>query len=153
MTNDVIDFRQPLAEIRQRYGSRYFLNPKATGEAAALWGFACNDAGVVMEREIETIFQFKQYSAQVHFARSPKKHYLIGLSARTPISGMSFAPSVWHGIGYHSEEGARLAGIERLHGFFLFEYERKDSSTSAVNRRNLEQVLRLLEDARQPSLF
>jgi len=153
MTHTVIDYREPLAEIRQRYGSRYFLNPKATAEAGALWGFPCSHAGVILERETETLVDFNRYLAQVHLARSAKDRYLIGLSAGTPISGISFAPNVWHGIGYPSSATARDAGIERLRGFFRAELERKDSSTSDANRRNLEQVLRLLENARQPTLF
>ena len=51
----------------------------------------------------------------------------------------------------HSEHGGK--GIQGLQGFFGSELERRDSCTSEKNRKNLEQVMRMLDEAAQPTLF
>ena len=89
--------------IRQEYGSRYFSEKGAVQSAADLWGFKCNEFGVIADKAAPIeIRASDRYTVKMDLSESSKGHYLIGVDTHTPISGFSYAPSVFVSLGYPS---------------------------------------------------
>ena len=98
-----IDHSKEMNAIRQEYGSRYFSEKGAVQSAADLWGFKCNEFGVIADKAAPIeIRASDRYTVKMDLSESSKGHYLIGVDTHTPISGFSYAPSVFVSLGYPS---------------------------------------------------
>ena len=105
-TIQAIDYSNEMNAIRQEYNPRYCSHAEAIQKAADLWGFNCNEFGVVSEPKDQLIVKgSERYEVEVELSESTKGHYLIGMSTQTPISGFSYAPSVFMRLGYPSGRG------------------------------------------------
>ncbi|MGB0419443.1 MAG: hypothetical protein ACPGF8_07620 [Opitutales bacterium] len=149
--NHLIDLSRELDAIRQKYAPDYFRTPEAFKEAASLWGMNCNDCGVVTQYESVVLPMPDRYTASIRIASSGQGKHLIGIDAGTPLCGFSYAPNVFSRFGYQSFEASRLAGLEEIAHYFAHKAAKFDDSPS--HKKNLEKVLRIIDDARQPTLF
>ena len=133
-----IDYTQELEQIKARYGKRYYLNPKAREEAAALWGIEANNCGVPVNMTTEPLINEKGFCAEITFSCTLKNQWLIGISAHSPMGGIGYAPSVWDRTGFTSYVAARKAGIRHLKDYF------NNNTTTSTEAKQL--ILRKLAD-------
>jgi len=115
---NVIDHSQELQAIKDKYGERFHHEPKATQEAAELWGIETNKCGVCRNITTEVLIDEKRITAEIYLARTTKNYWLTGISAHTSLSGTGYAPSVWDRTGYTSYDAARKQAIQKVKDFF-----------------------------------
>jgi hypothetical protein len=153
-TIQAIDYSNEMNAIKQEYGPRYWSHAEAIQKAADLWGFNCNEFGVVPEPKDQLIVKgSERYEVQVDLSESTKGHYLIGMSTQTPISGFSYAPSVFMRLGYPSAQDTRLAGIYEAGAYLTQRLQNPCSCSSRAYQAGLENLLQQLQQASQPTLF
>lgn len=114
----IIDLSEELQAIKTKYGERYYLDPRATKDAAALWGIKTNKHGVAADVQTETLIKEKTLIAEIYLAPTLKKHWLIGINAHTSMAGIGYMPSAWCATGYTNHASARKEAIMRLKDFF-----------------------------------
>jgi hypothetical protein len=140
--------------IRQEYGFRYWSHSEAVQKAADLWGFNCNEFGIIPESKDQLVIKGSdRYEVEIDLSESTKGHYLIGMSTQTPISGFSYAPSVFMRLGYPSAHDARMAGIYEAGAYLTQRLQNQCSCTSRAYQAGLENLLQQLQQASQPTLF
>lgn len=148
----IIDKTEEIQAIKKKYGSKYYFNDVAHKEAAHLWGAECNEHGVVMDWQEETVVKVGSCYASIKFAETAKGYCLIGLSGQTAISGFGYAPSVWDKQGFASYWDARAYGVQRLLSFFEKEAVSGNSCSSAKNKANALKAAELLKAELTPQL-
>lgn len=148
-----IDLSQPLNQIKQRYGERYFFKPEAFTEAADLWGFTdYNQHGVIPSQE-ESILEANSCKASLRLAESTKGYWLMSYSIETSLSGASSCPNVFDSIGYSTREDAVEAGTFAIKDFYQQELDAGNNSHKSSHRIGIEQAIKLIEQSeKQPEL-
>lgn len=151
---NALDYSKEMNAIRQTYGPRYFDSVEAIQAASNLWGIKCNEFGIAAERaEPFVIKTADRYLVEITPSDSPNGKHLIGVNTQTPISGFSYAPSVFSSLGYPSIEDTRIAGIYEAGSYLEHRLKHPCSCSSQSYRDGMEKLLRKLEEATQPSLF
>lgn len=151
---NAIDHSKEMRAIREEFGTRYFDRKEAVAAAADLWNMPCNEFGVITERsEPLIIHSGDRYSVEITPSASPSGQYLIGVDTQTPISGFCYAPSVFVSLGYQSKQDANLAGIYEAGGYLYQRLKNPCSCSSESYAKGLEDLLKELQQATQPTLF
>jgi hypothetical protein len=148
---DIIDFRDEIAAIRNRYSPRADLSEGALKEAAALWGGSPNAHGVLPARE-ETLAVHGRCKAIVRLACTSKGYWLMGVCVSTAVSGLGYSPSVWDRVGYGSCHDARLAGILKMEDWFNRHLSGGNSCISEKTRVEIRHILETLSAEKTPQL-
>ena len=156
MTNSsepIIDLKPKLDAIRRRYSERYHLSTEALVDAAALWGITpelhgVNSAGVFVLPQVDLQFAQSYYTAQLRLVQTPNGFWALSTRHSTPISGRSYAASVWNRFAYRNERDAHRAALQELtHAFKShLQHDRPNSG------RELTALLADLGAARTPQL-
>lgn len=140
-THDMIDLCADLHAIRQKFGPKYYQEPQATIEAAALWGAKCNSCGVLTDVTERIRVEHQGYRATLRLYESEKGYWHVSRSFDAPNSGSGSPASVWDGIAFTNALAARRYGIGRLLER-CDQQERFDKSAAlAAFRRKLEAEL------------
>lgn len=140
-TNDTVDFRSELKAIRQKFGPKYFREPKAAQEAAALWGYRCNEHGVLMQVTEKIRVEGKGFAATVRLYESEKGYWHISTDFHAPDSGSGNPASVWDGVAFTNALAGRRYGIGRLLERCDSQKRYTDTPALAAFRRKLEAEL------------
>lgn len=135
---DTVDFRSELQAIRQKFGSKYYREPKAAQEAAKLWGYNCNEHGVLMAVTETIRVEGKGYSAAVRLYESQKGYWHISTDFHAPDSGSGNPASVWDGVAFTNALSARRYGIGRLLDRCDTQKRYTDTPALAAFRKKLE---------------
>lgn len=138
---DTVDFRSELQAIRQKFGPKYYRQPKAAQEAAKLWGYRCNEHGVLMTVAETISVEGKGYSATVRLYESQKGYWHISTDFHAPDSGSRNPASVWDGVAFTNALAARRYGIGRLLDRCDTQKRYPDTSALAAFRKKLEAEL------------
>jgi hypothetical protein len=111
---------QQLDALRDRYPD-WHRNPVAQAEAAALWGGGCNEHGVFLAHERETIGRPESGAfVEVRTAQSPRGLFAAGYAYQCGTGGGGRSPSIWsepHGTREEARRealGEAIAGLETL---------------------------------------
>ncbi len=148
----IIDKSKDIEVIKAKYGAKYYFNKKAHQAAAEMWGVKCNDHGTVLNRQEETIAEFKSCKATLKIAGTNKGYWLIGLNCQSSYNGFGYAPSVWDKKGFASYWDARLFAVEEFISFFNKVSHSSDSCNSEQNKQNARKVLEILKSERTPQI-
>lgn len=149
---EIIDKREEITAIEQRFGHKHHLSLECIQAKAELWGAECNDCGVVIDFQRETLFAKDYYQAQIKTVETRKAYWLIGIDASTSIAGYGYAPSVCHGIGFSDYYNARSHAIDELLVFFTNEMSSTNSCYGKDHPLKAQQVINALKTARTPQL-
>jgi hypothetical protein len=107
---------QQLDALRDRFPD-WHRHPEALTEAAALWGGGCNEHGVFLQCERETIGHPERgVFAEVRVAQSPNGLFAAGYAYRCARAGGGVCPSVWSPPHATREEARREAIREAIAG-------------------------------------
>ncbi|MCZ4269087.1 hypothetical protein O4H48_14415 [Rhodobacteraceae bacterium G21628-S1] len=140
-TQDRIDFRCELHAIRQKFGPKYFREPKAAQEAARLWGYDCNEHGVLMHVTEKIRVEHKGYSATVRLYESAKGYWHVSTNFTAPDSGSGNPASVWDGLAFTNGLAARRYAVGRLLDRCDTQKRYGDTPALATFKRKLEAEL------------
>lgn len=148
----IIDHTNEIEAIKEKYGFRYFTDPRAIKEASELWGIECNEHGIALNILTELLLDKKGLKAEFHIASSENGVCLVSIGVSTAISGLYSSPSVFQRIGYASYQDARLAGIQELTDFFNKEADSANSCSSKSNREACKLAVIELHSQKTPQL-
>ena len=109
-----VDLRADLHAIKQKYGAKFYMDRKATREAAALWDIHCNENGV-LDRASQTVrVDHRGYSATIELYETGEGYWLVSMSFNAPDEGFGIPASVWDCIAFKDECAARRHAVERI---------------------------------------
>jgi len=131
----IVDKSAETEAIKEKYGSKFFLEQEARKEAADLWGCDYNEIGILLNRQYETIVTTGTCKGEMNFIETRKGYWLVGCKAQTAIGGFGYAASVWDRQGFTSYEDARLFIVQKLIAFFSKEAVSTNSCSSTQNKR------------------
>ena len=154
---EVIDMRDAIDAVRQKYPGRSVLDPEAQWEVAAHWGVtpemdSISEHGGFTDIQERTCFTEGGCRAEIRLARASDYFWAMGTSCSSRTSGYGYIPSVWNLIAYPSREDAWLAGLYEVIHFFNNEADSQNSGSSEANRRDARKMVAQLEAAKTPQL-
>ncbi len=154
---EMIDLSAAIDTIRQKYGVRYHLSPDALWEVAALWGVTPETGGIRQYGGFTDLYERTRLDeggcwAEIKLVQTPSQIWAMSTSHSTRISGGGCSPSIWNRTAFLSHRDARLAAIDELLAWFKREAESMNSCSSEANRRDIAQMIALLEAEKMPQL-
>lgn len=110
----IVDKSDEIEAIKRRHGPRYYCEPEAIAQAAALWGAQSNDCGVVLGLRDTVQIEQGRYRSEVRLYATAKRFWFIGLSLTTSMSGFGSPPSVWEPCAFTDNLHARRWALDYL---------------------------------------
>lgn len=142
----IADKSDEIAAIKAKYGKRYFCEPLAIAEAAALWGAKCNDCGVLLDPIEKIEREHKRYRAKIRLYETDKGYWFTGLDLSTAISGFGTPSSIWDCYAFTDRQAVRAWAFNYLIHRLTF------SGETPVHDREKARFIALLEDAKVEQL-
>ena len=152
-----IDLTEALDPISHKYGERAHAVPEAMWQAAALWGGtpetqSINDSGVFARASDDFTLRGGGCKAGFTLVQAPNGHWAMSTAYDTRVSGGGYAPSVWNRRAFPTRGYARLAALCELIHRFGQEAEDPNSLNGESHRRDVRQMIMLLESEKTPQL-
>ncbi len=152
-----IDLTESLNAIRRTYGERYFAIPEAQWKAAALWGVtpethSINDCGVFTSLDDRITLRHGECRITITLVQAPNGYWTMSTGYMTRFGGSTYAPSIWCTQAFPSRYEARLMALWELTGNLQQIAESKCSTNTELNRREIRQMIALIEAEKTPQL-
>jgi hypothetical protein len=127
--------RTQLDTLRDRY-TDWYSNPTAQAEAAALWGGGCNEHGIFLQVERETLGNPERgVFAEVRITQAPNGLFAAGYAYRSAMGGGGRCPSVWSQPHATREEARRAAAREAIAGLEAMSDKASDNVRQALLKK------------------